>query len=94
MTAVMTAVVAAVMTAVVAAVMTAVATAAVTAVMTAAVTAVLTAYELLQLHANIMPDTLEHSGQNSSRLTSYTVKLMKLKERTSIPYLTENTPCT
>jgi hypothetical protein len=34
-----------------------------------AVMAVTTARELLQLHANVMPDSLEHSGQNSSRLT-------------------------
>ena len=54
-----------VVTAVVAAVMTAVAIAAVTAVMNA----VVTARELLQLHANVTPDSFEHSGQNSSRLT-------------------------
>jgi len=34
-----------------------------------AVTAVPTARELLQLHANVMPDSLEHGGQKSSRLT-------------------------
>jgi len=84
----------AVVTAAVKAVMTAAVTAAVKAVMTAVVTAVMTAHELLQLQANVMPDSLEHSGQNSSRLTISTVKLMKLKKQTFIPYLTENTPCT
>jgi len=102
MTAVMTAAVKAVMTAVVTAavkavmtaVVKAVVTAAVKAVMTAVVTAVMTAHELLQLQANVMPDSLEHSSQNSSRLTISTVKLMKLKKQTFIPYLKENTPCT